>query len=504
MGIGINNMNLNESSILTQENDIRWEHPRPLLPSLDPETHYPAEALPSILGKAVTAYQCYGQQPIALVACSALANLSLAFQALANVARDRYLISPVSLYFLVVAQSGERKSAADNVFSKPSRSWEAEIRKKREPDVETALTLHQAWQMERDGLLSQIKRAMMTGEDTTFYKDLLARLIRIEPDIPLLPTLYFEDATQEALALHLARGWPSASLWSDEAGIVLGSHSMQSNPARFVALLNRLWDGKAFTAHRKTTDSFTLQHRRLTLNLMMQPLLLQTMANQHQNISRQSGFLPRCLLAYPKSAMGVRFYQEPPESKTYLDDYETRMTDCLNQSLHLNRKGCHKLPTLFMSSEAKRAWVQFFNAVESGLNYQGQWAGLQDFASKAAENAARLAALFHLFEGKMGDIGSEAMEQAIEIIHWHMKETRRLFDAGNQTNELADAQTLFQWLKDKELNQITARDIQRLSPLRDIERRDNAITVLMEHQMVRLTKEGSKMTIELNPLCFHN
>ena len=98
-------------------------------------------------------------------------QLSLACQALANVARDRYLVSPVSLYFLVVAQSGERKSAADNVFSKPTRAWEAQIRQTREPDVQAALTLHQAWQMERDGLLNQIKRAMMSDEDTTLYKD---------------------------------------------------------------------------------------------------------------------------------------------------------------------------------------------------------------------------------------------------------------------------------------------------------------------------------------------
>jgi hypothetical protein len=43
-----------------------------------------------------------------------------------------------------------------------------------------------------------------------------------EPEIPLLPTLYFEDVTQEALAHSLAHGWPSASLWSDEAGIIIG------------------------------------------------------------------------------------------------------------------------------------------------------------------------------------------------------------------------------------------------------------------------------------------
>lgn len=82
--------------------------------------------------QAVSIYQQYGQQPISLVACSALANLSLACQSLANIARDRYLISPVSLYFLLVASSGERKSAVDNVFSKVVREWEANFRQKRE------------------------------------------------------------------------------------------------------------------------------------------------------------------------------------------------------------------------------------------------------------------------------------------------------------------------------------------------------------------------------------
>ncbi|QDQ40183.1 DUF3987 domain-containing protein [Legionella geestiana] len=498
--------NLNESGEESASTDSshknhNWEYPVSLTPILAPDIPYPVHALPSILQQVVTSYQKYGQQPTALVACSAMANLSLACQALANVGRDHHLISPVSLYFLVVASSGERKSAADSVFSSATRAWESKVRLEREPEVETALSLHQAWQMERDGLLSQIKRSMMSGEDTTFYKDLLARLIRIEPDIPLQPTLYFEDATQEALAMHLAHGWPSASLWSDEAGIVLGSHSMQANPMKFVALLNRLWDGKSFTAHRKTTNSFTLQHRRLTLNLMMQPLLLKNLTSQHNNISRQSGFLPRCLLAYPKSAMGARFYQEPPEARVYLNEYEARIQNCLNESQHLNRKGCNHLPTLLMARQAKHSWVQFFNAIESGLKIEGQWSAIQDFASKAGENVARLAALFHLFEGKSGDISTESVEQAIQIIHWHLQETRRLLNAGNQSSDMTDAVRLLDWLKEKGLHKTTARDIQRLSPLRDIERRDNAIAILVEHNLVRLSKDGNKIILELNPHC---
>ncbi|BCA93761.1 hypothetical protein TUM19329_01220 [Legionella antarctica] len=495
--------NTEQSSLSSQKKNqsSTWNHPVPLTHVLNNETPYPFDALPNILQQVVNAYQNYGQQPLPLVVSGALANLSLACQTLANVARDNYLVSPVSLYFLVIASSGERKSAADNVFSKAIRQWEATIRKKREPERLSALTQHKAWQMERDGLLTQIKRTVYSGEDSDYYKDLLDDLVHQEPDIPIQPTLYFEDATQEALAIHLAHGWPSASLWSDEAGIILGSHSMQSNPMRFVALLNRLWEGKSFAAHRKTSESFIIENRRLTLNLMMQPLLLHQMINQATGISRQSGFLARCLLAYPDSSMGTRFYQEPPEQLVGLNEYEQRITDCLNQSQRLNQTGCINLPILKMNPQAKHLWIQFFNSIEAGLTAQGQWMEIKDFASKAAENAVRLAALFHLFSGKTGDISVEHIEQAITLMHWYLHEARRLLEPQLTQPNIEDAKKLLFWLLEQRPQTTTPRDILQFGPLRSKTQRDNALEMLMEHQCIRLVKTGNKTGIEINPLC---
>ena len=358
---------------------------------------------------------------------SALANISLACQALANIARDSLLTSPTSLYFLVVAASGERKSAADSVFSKAIRQWEQSRIEEKELDYHDSQILHQAWSMERDGLLNQIKKSALNGEDTSYLKQLLKKLNRDEPDVPLLPALYYEDTTQEALSSQLAKSWPSAALWSDEAAVVFSNHSMQSNPGKFVAMLNRLWDGKAIMTHRKTSQNTHMKDRRLTLNLMMQPIILERMNAINNGIKRQSGFLARCLMAYPTSSMGRRYYQEPPNSYEFMNEYEARITDCLNQSQDLTLKGCVNLPTLHFSNNAKQQWVKFFNNVEAGLSCQGQWQSIKDFASKSAENAARLSALFHLYEGSDGDISIEQVEQAITIIDWHLQEERRLF-----------------------------------------------------------------------------
>ena len=488
-----------ENTIDTHIEQVNWPYPKPLLNDIDDTLPYPIEAFPLDLRNIITKYHQYGRQPISLIAGSLLANISLACQSMANVARDKYLKSPVSLYFLMVASSGERKSAIDNLFSKPVRSWEKAFRQKRESEVKTAMALHHAWQMERDGLLSQIKRCSFSGEDAEHLKLQLAFLIDQEPEIPLLPTLYFEDATQEALAVHLANGWPSASLWSDEAGIVLGSHSMQSNPTRFVALLNRLWDGKTFTAHRKTSQSFMIQNRRLTLNLMMQPLLLEQLGGQSIGIHRQSGFLARCLMAYPKSSMGNRFYQEPPDDFSYLESLENRLQDCLDVSKKLTQAGCINLPTLHMSVEAKKHWVHFFNETESGVSHHGQWSNIKDFASKAPENVVRLAALFHLYSGNEGDINSEHMEQAIAIISWHLFETRRIFSMRSEKEEILEAQRLLDWLIAHDKHQTTPREIQQFSPIRDKETRDEALELLANHNYIRINKHNQKTMVELNP-----
>ena len=481
---------------------IKWHNPIPVVPGMEHSTPYPINALPPIIQHAISAYQQYGQQPLPLIACSALANVSLACQTLANVARDRMLVSPVSLFFLVVAGSGERKSAADYTFSKATRQWQLQVRQQLEPEIKAAKTLHEAWQVEKDGILSQIRRHTLSGNDADLLRQRLVETVADEPTIPLLPVLFFEDATQEALASHIAHGWPSASLWSDEGGIIMGGHGMQTNSTKFIALLNRLWDGKAFIAHRKTSQSFTVANRRLTVSLMMQPLILEQMLVKNGGISRQSGFLARSLIAYPQSEMGNRYYQEPPENLAALPEFHQRLTECLETSLSLDKKGCHTLPTLTLSTQAKETWIDFFNKIESGLKNSNQWKTIKDFASKSAENVARLAALFHLFEGSEGDISVEQIEQAATIIDWHLLETRMILGSQPQTPDQDNAQKLLHWIIDKGLQKVSPRYMQQYGPLRDRKQRDKAIQTLTENHYLKESKIDGKATLLINPAIY--
>lgn len=197
---------LTTESLITTQTD--WDHPTPFLPVENQDTPYPLHALPQILQKTVTEYQQYGQQPIALVACSALANVSLACQSLANVARDQHLMSPVSLYFAVIAESGARKTACDSTFSSAVRHWEETVREKRLPIIQASLALHRAWQMQRDEIILQLKNTSFSDDNSGDLAE-LEELMFHEPEIPLQPSLYFEDVTQEALAHHLSKVGPA-------------------------------------------------------------------------------------------------------------------------------------------------------------------------------------------------------------------------------------------------------------------------------------------------------
>jgi isopentenyldiphosphate isomerase len=138
---------------------------------------------------------------------------------------------------------------------------------------------------------------------------------------------------------------------------------------------------------------------------------------------------------------------------------------------------------------------------EKGLTDPNRWLTIKDFASKAAENAARLAALFHLFEGKDGAIDSEMVDRAVQVITWHLWETKRLLNANVKSipNQQQDAMRLVRWLKIKGLNQTTQRYLQQFCPIRDKQQRNSVIQNLIATNYLKEIKLNGKMAILVNP-----
>jgi putative DNA primase/helicase len=162
---------------------------------------------------------------------------------------------------------------------------------------------------------------------------------------------------------------------------------------------------------------------------------------------------------------------------------------------------------LELASDAKTAWVTFHDAIEEELGHDGELRDVRDVASKVADNAARLAALFHVFEnGPQGQIGVDAINRACRIVAWHLHESRRFFGELMLPADMSDAVRLDVWLIERcrrhGVTSVAKNDVLQLGPnaLRTKARRDAALDVLKELGRVRVSEEGNKPMIHVNPL----
>ena len=484
-----------------------WPGPQPLLAKIEPEP-YPLDALPLPIRAAVEEVAGFVKAPVAMVASSALAALSLAIQAHADAKRLERLYGPVGLFILVIANSGERKSTCDGFFTKTISDYVEAQAEAAKPALKDHRAAIEAWEAKRQGIKEKIRLLAKDQKSTLDMESALRDLEHDKPKPPRTPRMLYADVTPEALAYGLAKQWPSGGVVSAEAGIVFGSHGMgKDSVMRNLGLLNQLWDGKSLTIDRRSTESFTVRGARLTVALQVQEPTLREFFTRSGELARGTGFLARFLVAWPESTQGMRQIDpdapDGPATWPHLDAFHRRIAAILDQPVPIDEDGVLTPPMLPLTPEAKAAWVEYHNAIESELSSGGELYDVQDVASKSADNAARLAALFQMFEGASGAIGLTAFESASLIAAWHLHESRRFFSELVLPAELADATYLDGWLlkhcRRECTHLVSTRDAQRHSRFRDKKRLSAALRELEALDRVRVAEEGRRKTIKVNP-----
>ncbi|MFA7423551.1 MAG: DUF3987 domain-containing protein [Desulfosarcinaceae bacterium] len=492
-----------EIAVATAED---WQDPLPLAPDEKAEP-YPVEALPGTICEAVAEVTAFVQCPVALTACSALAAVSTVAAGLADCRRAGKLSGPTGLFFLALADSGERKTTVDGFFTKAIRQWEAEQEEAHRPLVQAWRAADDAWKAERDGLLTAIREASKRGKDTAEIKGKLADLEARKPERPKVPQLLIGDATSEALTWRLAHKWPVGGLLSAEAGVVFGGHAMgRDSIMRNLATLNSLWDAAPMSVERKTSECFTIREARLSAYLAAQSGTVRQWLENCRGLARDSGFLARFLVAQPESTQGRRMFQEAPEFWPALSRFHRRLADLLDHPLRFDDLGNLDPGVLDLNPEAKAVWVEFHDIVEGELAPGGDMAEARDVASKAGDNAARMAALFHVFEhGPAGTIGADLMQRAARIVAWHLFEARRFLNQISVPEAVADALTLEAWLVDycrrERLAVAPCNYIQKFGPNRTRRKAalEAALNELEGAGRIRRGTEGRKAVVTLHP-----
>ncbi|SEO37135.1 putative DNA primase/helicase [Nitrosospira multiformis] len=279
----------------------------------------------------------------------------------------------------------------------------------------------------------------------------------------------------------------------------MGKDSVMRN----LGLLNQLWDGTSLTIDRRSTESFTVRGARLTVALQVQEPTLREFFARSGALARGTGFFARFLVAWPESTQGYRPFTEAPANWPHVAAFDRRITEILNIPAPLDEDETLTPTLLTLERDAKECWIEFHNEIESELRSGGELYDVRDVASKSADNAARLAALFQVFEQGIRPISYECFESASRIVAWHLSESRRFFGELALPAELANAARLDNWLieycRREQVTLIGKNYTRQHGPIRDGAALDAAIRELEELNRVQLEKDGKRLIIKINP-----
>ncbi|KEJ88677.1 YfjI family protein [Sulfitobacter donghicola] len=457
---------------------FKAEGPQPLLRKIPEGEPYPIHAL-GPLRDAVEAVQGQSQAPIAIAAQSAISIASLGVQGFANV---ETLGGPraISLYCLTIALSGERKSSCDAPLMEAVRIFEQEQADTQRLEVDQYKNAKAIWEAQHKKCIQEAGK----GKDKAAAAQADLEALGPEPTPPPSTDRTVSEPTYEGLVRKLAEGQPSLGLFSDEGGQFLGGFAMSKDQRlKTLAALNDLWQGNPIQRTRAGEGSSVLYGRRLAIHLMAQPVVLRDfMADP---MTAETGFLPRFLITEPPSTIGTRIHANTRSNPAALGAFSSRLTSILKTPLPMDEHTRALTPRVLpLSEQAREVLIQFSDQVETAMGDGGKYSSVTGYASKTAEQAARIAAVLTLWPDlEAKQIEAQTMAHAVDLAEFHLNEALRLKDAAIISAETAKAELLRVWLLDKwQHSEILPSEVVQLGPnsLRERPTANKTIGTLVE------------------------
>jgi len=385
-----------------------------------------------VLAKAAFAIAAKIQVPEAIAAHSVLAVACLAAQALADVRLPYGQTRPLSLNFITIAASGDRKTAADNEALWPIRRREQTLQEIYKEQLEQFGIDHAAWAAQKRKIENDRKIDFITRRNE------LAAL-GPAPLPPLQPLLTAPDPTIEGLIKAWVNAPASLGLFSAEGGQFVGGYGMnQSNKLKTASAFSEIWDGKTIKRIRASENMIILRGRRLAWHMLIQPDAATAFLSDP--VLRDQGLLSRILLAAPDSIAGSRLWRDPdPNDDKGIRAYGARILELLESDwpLEPDEKNGLSPPALPFADDAATAWIEFYNRIESLCGTHNVLGAIGDFAAKVAELTARVAGVLAIVANPKGTvIDAGAMGNAITLLEWYIGEAVRLQQAARTDAKL--------------------------------------------------------------------
>ncbi|MCK0188233.1 YfjI family protein [Aeromonas hydrophila] len=442
--------------------------------------------------------------PKFMILTQMLSVISIASQQLVDISPKSGMKMPTSLYILILAASGERKSTVDKLLMKPVREFEKWLSEQAEYAQQRYQTDFELWCMKQKMLKKELIEMYKQGEEqTTLIEAWHAHQLN-KPTPPIVRRILAEDVTVAKLKSMLAGENTSLALVSDEAGTLLSSDLMKDN-----ALFNSLWSGQTIRVDRANATEVHIEGARLTLSMQVQPKIYRAFRASNGDVMRSSGLDARILLCEPESNIGYR--QEDRDDNPSFNDriklgrFNSRIEALLKEGME-HRKQKKQRHCLKLTDMAKDVWQNKFNDIEYAMRDGECLERYRDFGSKFMEQASRIAAVLHIFKHtnySCMPVNHETMEISIRLTEIYLHQALIIFRAP-EVREFVDqthVNKLLEWIIQNRRGELILKsDIRRSGPhcVRNLDKLEDAIEVLIARGDIRCFKRKQSIYIALS------
>lgn len=471
--------------------------PEPLRAPLLPAEDYPVEMLGDVLGCAALALHETVKAPLAVCCQGVLASASLAAQAHFDIELPYGEVKPLSLFLLTVAESGERKTGVDSVVLKAAKIQEKQDMTVYRQDLEQYDQELALWKATSESVNKKSAKAHTQKQSDLAGEE--QHTVGNKPMAPILPLRFVSDPTVEGLYRLMSVSQPSIGLFSDEGGLLIGGHALNSdNALKTMARWCKLWDGSPFDRVRAGDGCDVLYGRRMALHLAAQPEVMAKLLSDRT--ANGQGLLARCLPAWPETEIGTRFISSF-EKAAELDEIKTlyRTLKTLYEATPNTGENEQELDPikLQLTTDAVQIAIDAHNQFEKLMQTGNDLAELRDRTSKALENACRIAGVMAVVENGTGttEITAEHLKRGLVLMQWYLAEALRIRSVAMVPQSVIDAEQLLMWLESRGSRQFRSTTIFKSGPngLRNKPRFEGAIKVLTQSGHIIENQPGTEL-----------
>lgn len=500
----------------------KWDHPQPpdetadpLIAPSQPQAPYPLPDAGGFFAVTVQAVVRAAEADRSLAATVTLASMA---NAVARIV-EKVEIAPglsyaLSLFTASIVGSSERKTTAERYMFESTNAF---VNDELAPVYQKALAGYRAdlaiYEASKKAILARTRRSKKAAKDDEFGFDdggtsRKAALMNLkEPTPPKSPQLITNDFTIEGLRKRIAETGGMVAVITSEGAAIFSGYTFgdATRRAAGAGTLSRYWDGDAEDAARAGVSS-TTHNPRVVMSIGVQPRVASSFFADLD--LRDQGITSRFLVTWPASLAGSRNLSFPAQADlTAIKRFNDQAAVCLRIAHSVTPRDEDAPDVIGVTDTARQAWRDYALRTERRQAPGQLYETVRGYAGKAAEQAARIAAILTLFaDPNAAVVDLDAMQAGIAVADWYTAEWARICDLVEPDPELKQAARLFDWLRatygGPERPLFTARDVYRAEAcgITTREPADRLLKLLAAHGLVVTSDPPKPRTTGRPPL----